>query len=171
PDGSRIVSGSWDKTIKIWDASSGECVQTLRGHDDSVTSVCISPDGSRIVSGSGDKTIKIWDASSGECVQTLRGHDAYVTSVCISPDGSRIVSGSDDETIKIWDASSGCCIESRGDHSQPCLDSLQTTEPFPEHFDYRSLTKVCGNVTTVVSLQGIIAVGTMGGQVYIFQVC
>ncbi len=59
--GSKIVSGSGDKTIKVWDVSTGACLRTLQGHTDYVFSVCVSPDGSKIVSGSGDKTIKVWD--------------------------------------------------------------------------------------------------------------
>ena len=66
PDGSRIVSGSYDKTIRVWDASTGiEMLPPLRGHDDYVRSVAFSPDGSKIVSGSFDKTIRVWDASTG----------------------------------------------------------------------------------------------------------
>ncbi|KAH7119392.1 WD40-repeat-containing domain protein, partial [Dactylonectria estremocensis] len=56
---------------KIWDTSSGACLQTLKGHDHSVTSVIFSADGQRLASSSGDETIKIWDASSGACLQTL----------------------------------------------------------------------------------------------------
>ncbi|KAH7113127.1 WD40-repeat-containing domain protein, partial [Dactylonectria estremocensis] len=56
---------------KIWDASSGACLQTIKGHDGWVTSVVFSADGQRLASSSYDKTIKIWDASSGACLQTL----------------------------------------------------------------------------------------------------
>ena len=63
PDGQRIVSGSADKTVKIWDANSGEELQTLTGHDDDGWSVAFSPDGQRLVSGSADYSAKIWDAS------------------------------------------------------------------------------------------------------------
>ena len=62
-DGQRIVSGSRDKTLKIWDANTGKELQTLKGHTSYVYSVAFSPDGQRIVSGSFDKTLKIWDAS------------------------------------------------------------------------------------------------------------
>ena len=62
PDGQRIVSGSFDQTVKIWDANTDKELQTLKGHTNSVTSVAFSPDGQRIVSGSEDKTVKIWDA-------------------------------------------------------------------------------------------------------------
>ena len=58
----KIVSGSWDKTIKIWDLNSGECLKTLRGHECCVLSIAIKND--KIVSGSDDKTIKIWDLST-----------------------------------------------------------------------------------------------------------
>jgi len=64
PDGKRIVSGSQDKTVKVWDAQTGQETLTLKGHSDLVTSVSFSPDGKRIVSGSGDKTLKVWDISS-----------------------------------------------------------------------------------------------------------
>jgi WD40 repeat protein len=107
PDGSRIVSGSDDNTLKIWDASSGKELATFSGHTDSVWEVAYSPDGSRIVSGSSDKTLKIWDASSGEELATFSGHTDSVLAVAYSSDGSRIVSGSWDKTLKIWDASSG----------------------------------------------------------------
>ena len=60
PDGTKIISGSSDKTVKIWNANTGECLQTLEGHTEWVRSVAYSPDGTRIVSGSGDSTVKIW---------------------------------------------------------------------------------------------------------------
>jgi WD40 repeat protein len=66
PDGRNVVSGSWDKTIRIWDAKTGAAVgQPLEGHTRGVSSVAYSPDGHNVVSGSQDTTIRIWDASSG----------------------------------------------------------------------------------------------------------
>jgi len=106
PDGSRIASGS-DKTVRLWDAASGELTTTLLGHEDAVRSVAFSPDGTRIASGSSDKTVRLWDAASGELTTTLLGHEDAMWSVAFSPDGSRIASGSDDMTVRLWDAASG----------------------------------------------------------------
>ena len=59
-DGSKIVSSSWDKTIKLWDVTFGKLLKTLEGHSSYVYSACFSPDGSWIASGSFDRTIKLW---------------------------------------------------------------------------------------------------------------
>ncbi|KAJ7238833.1 WD40-repeat-containing domain protein [Mycena haematopus] len=109
PDGKRIVSGSYDKTVRIWDAETGAKLRDLLGgHTDLVTSVAFSPDSKRIVFGSSDKTVRIWDAETGaELRNPLEGHTDVVTSVAFSPDGKRIVSGSDDKTVRIWDAETG----------------------------------------------------------------
>ncbi|KAL2888384.1 Vegetative incompatibility protein HET-E-1 [Ceratocystis lukuohia] len=117
-DGQRLASGSRDKTVKIWDATSGACLQTLEGHDEEVSSVVFSNDGQRLASGSGDKTVKIWDATSGACLQTLEGHDDGVTSVAFSNDGQRLASGSWDKTVKIWDATSGACLQNLEGHHE-----------------------------------------------------
>ena len=85
-DSTRLASASEDKTVKTWDASSGECLQTLEGHRGSVVSVTFSHDSTRLMSASGDRTVKIWNASSGECLQTLEGHGSYVSSVAFSHD-------------------------------------------------------------------------------------
>jgi WD40 repeat protein len=74
PDGSRLLSGSADDTLKLWDASSGECLRTFSGHSLAVVSCAFSPDGSRLLSGSADNTLKLWDATTGECLET-RPHD------------------------------------------------------------------------------------------------
>jgi WD40 repeat protein len=100
-DSNKIVSGSWDTTIKIWNGKSLELLKTLNGHSDTVWSVSWNHDGRLIASGSGDKTIKIWD-SSGYKLQTLRGHSDWVQSVAWNHNSSKIVSGSNDETIKVW---------------------------------------------------------------------
>jgi hypothetical protein len=110
-DSTLLASASWDKTVKIWDASSGACLQTLEGHSDAVRSVAFSHDSTRLASASGDKTVKIWDASSGACLQTLEGHSSDVRSVAFSHDSTRLASASGDKTVKIWDASSGACLQ------------------------------------------------------------
>ena len=107
PDGTRIVSGSTDNTIKLWDAESGKELRTFKGHEGWVGTVAFSPDGKRIISGSQDNTIKLWNANSGEELMTLRGHNNGVWAVEYSPDGKKIVSGSLDNTIKLWDAENG----------------------------------------------------------------
>ncbi|KAM7186577.1 Protein of unknown function (DUF3638) domain containing protein [Rhypophila sp. PSN 637] len=73
PDSKMIASGSDDNSIKIWDASTGTCTQTLKGHSGSISSVAFSPDSKMIASGSYDDTVKIWDAATGSSTQTLRG--------------------------------------------------------------------------------------------------
>ena len=106
PDGTRIVSGSEDQTVRVWDAKRGMQIGSpLQGHTSYVRSVTFSPDGTRIVSGSIDETVRIWDAERGVQIGSpLQGHTSWVTSVAFSPDGARIVSGSYDHTLRAWDA-------------------------------------------------------------------
>ena len=107
PDGKRLISGSADKTVKVWDAQTGQEVRTLQGHTDSVSSVAFSPDGKRLASGSADKTVKVWDAQTGQEIRTLQGHTDSVSSVAFSPDGKRLVSASGNGMVKMWDAQTG----------------------------------------------------------------
>ncbi|KAK4451027.1 hypothetical protein QBC34DRAFT_61486 [Podospora aff. communis PSN243] len=119
PDSKLVASGSYDSTVKIWDAATGECTQTLEGHSGPVNSVAFSPDSKLVASGSRDKTVKIWDAATGECTQTLKGHSGPVNSVAFSPDSKLVASGSRDRTVKIWDAATGACTQTLEGHSRP----------------------------------------------------
>ena len=65
------MSGSEDKTLKLWDAETGACLRTFAGHTGSVNACAYSADGRRLVSGSDDNTVKVWDAETGACLMTL----------------------------------------------------------------------------------------------------
>jgi len=122
-DGQRIASGSKDKTVRVWDARSGEELECLRGHEGWVGSVAVSPDGRRVVSGPGgfsdDNAVRVWDLESGEELACLGGHDGSVNSVALSPDGRRLILGSHD--VKVWDLGSGLQLASLSGHTDPPL--------------------------------------------------
>ena len=101
-DGKTLVSGSNDKTIKVWDLATGKELRTLTCHQDSVNSIALSSDGQTLVSGSYDETIKVWDLATGGEPRTLNNQSA-VNSVALSSDGQTLVSGSLVNTIKVWD--------------------------------------------------------------------
>ncbi len=117
PDGRSGLSGSADKTLRLWDLVSGQCLRTFEGHSESVHSVAISPDGRWGLSGSWDETLRLWDLASGECLRTFEGHSEGVNSVAISPDGSWGLSGSGDKTLGLWDLDSGKCLRNFERHS------------------------------------------------------
>jgi WD40 repeat protein len=107
PDGRRLASASYDRTVKVWEAQTGQEQLTLKGHPGAVTSVAFSPDGRRLASASYDRTVKVWDAQTGQEQLTLKVHRGAVTSVVFSPDGRRLASASDDGTVKVWEAQTG----------------------------------------------------------------
>ena len=102
PNGKRIASASFDRTVKVWDAVTGQEALTLK-HTSEVHSVAFSPDGKCLASGSEDRTVKVWDASTAQEVLTLKGHTRPVRTIAFSPDGKRLASGSSDRTVKVWD--------------------------------------------------------------------
>ncbi|MFN6446346.1 MAG: ribosome assembly protein 4, partial [Nostoc sp. DedSLP05] len=81
PDSKTLASGSYNKTIKLWDVSTGKAIKTLSEHSNSVNSVVFSPDSKTLASASADNTIKLWDVSTGKAIKTLSEHSSRVNSV------------------------------------------------------------------------------------------
>ncbi|MFM2314777.1 MAG: hypothetical protein RLZZ04_4053 [Cyanobacteriota bacterium] len=106
-DQTKVITGSWDNTIRVWNAQTSELEQTLVGHESLVNSIAISDDGTTLVSASDDTTLKVWNLQTGELIQTLKGHNDVVNSVALAPDGKTAISASDDETIRIWNLETG----------------------------------------------------------------
>jgi WD40 repeat protein len=109
PDGHRVATASWDKTVRLWNSDTGQPDgQPLTGHTGRVVSVAFSPDGHRLASAGEDRTVRLWDAGTGQPIgQPLTGHTDWVTSVAFSPDGHRLASASNDKTVRLWNPDTG----------------------------------------------------------------
>ena len=109
PDGTQIATASSDRTVRIWDAVTGQETLIINGNTTSQVGVAFSPDGTRIASASSNENepgeVKVWDVTTGQELLTLKGHTGFVLSVVYSPDGTRIASAS--RAVKIWDAVTG----------------------------------------------------------------
>ncbi|NEP29186.1 tetratricopeptide repeat protein, partial [Moorena sp. SIO3I6] len=116
-DGKQILSGSNDRTVRLWDTESGQLIHTLQGHTRAVSNIAFSPDGKQIVSSSWDKTVRLWDTETGQLIHPLQGHTSYVDAIAFSPDGKQILSGSHDSTLRLWDTETGQLIHPLQGHT------------------------------------------------------
>ncbi|OKH14876.1 hypothetical protein NIES592_08340 [Fischerella major NIES-592] len=118
PDGQKLASASWDKTVKIWQRD-GKLLHTLRGHTDAVWSVNFSPDGKMLVSASRDKTVKVWRVEDGKEIITLN-HQDWVACVGFSPDSKAIASMEWGGKMRLWNLQ-GQELKSFSTHNAPVV--------------------------------------------------
>jgi WD40 repeat protein len=102
PDGTRVVTATWDKTARVWDATTGKPVTPPLEHHGDVLAAAFSPDGTRVVTASWDKTARVWDATTGKPVMPPLEHQGFVNAAAFSPDGTRVVTASKDQTARVW---------------------------------------------------------------------
>jgi WD40 repeat protein len=105
-----LISGSKDRTLRVWNLESRQQIFTLIGHSDSVNAVAVTPDSKLVISASEDKTVKIWDLENREEIFTFQGHTESVTAITVIPYGKQVISTSSDKTLQIWDLKSGQVI-------------------------------------------------------------
>ena len=101
-DGTKLASGSKDKTVRLWDTFTNDELVTLRKHTGSINALAFSPDGKMLASGSTDKTVQLWDTTTGAHLATFNEHIKGIAALTFSPDGRTLASGSMDGTIHFW---------------------------------------------------------------------
>lgn len=100
--GNIVVSGSYDRTLRVWKLENEECLFELEGHTGAIKAVAVNSNKKLVISGSDDRTLRLWDYEKGLFLRDFIGHTGTISSVAISSDGETIFSGSNDNTIRIW---------------------------------------------------------------------
>ncbi len=116
-NGASLVSASFDKTVRVWNAANGDMTQTYRGHSDRVQAVGWSLDGRLVASAGNDRTVHVWNAATGALQRIYSGHSDAVLGLAWSPDGMRIASASADKTVQVWEMATGRNIFSYRGHT------------------------------------------------------
>ncbi|MCS1406930.1 MAG: hypothetical protein M2R45_00086 [Verrucomicrobia subdivision 3 bacterium] len=110
-DGATLYSAAGEPglsgEIKKWNTTTGDLLQTMSGHTDSIYSLALSPDGSLLATGSYDQQILLWNTAEGTRSRTLSGHQGAVFDLDFRPDGKILASASADRTIKLWNVTKG----------------------------------------------------------------
>jgi len=106
-DGQKLLSASWDGSIRLWNIGSGLMEQKFSGHRGAVHVAIFSQDGKNIFSAGADRQIRVWDITSAKTIKTFEGHKAEITSLLFSPDNKMLISHSLDGATKFWDLNSG----------------------------------------------------------------
>jgi WD40 repeat protein len=117
PDGQHAITASYDRSLRVWNATTGQPLRTLAGHTDGVTSLAALPDGARIVSGAYDGNLIVWDIETGQPIRTLAAHQGGVMSVAASRDGGQALSGGQDALAILWDVERGERLQTFRGHS------------------------------------------------------
>lgn len=115
PDAQTLASGSHDCTIKLWDISTGQCLNTFKHA--AIADLAWSPDSTRLVSAGLDSTLRVWNVQTGECLKVLEVNIPRIASVAWSPDGRLLASPGGDNTVLLWDALAGERIKSLPNHT------------------------------------------------------
>ncbi|MEM7032509.1 MAG: WD40 repeat domain-containing protein, partial [Chloroflexota bacterium] len=122
PDGDYLATASEDKTVRIWDAHSGQNLKILTGHDDAVYAVVFNQTGTHLATASADQTAKIWDVDTGQVLHTLTGHTDSVFRIEFSPDERFLATAGGDHMAKIWDSATGEEVKSLTGHEDEVND-------------------------------------------------
>jgi WD40 repeat protein len=118
PDGTLLVSGGKDKTIRLWSLPGGMWLRTLSGHAKSLTCFALSADSRLLASGSEDHTIRLWSLPDGSMVNKLKVGPDAITCLAISPDKQVLAGGGTDNSIRLWDLHDGKILQTLKGHSQ-----------------------------------------------------
>jgi len=106
-DGKYLLTGSRDKTIKLWEIATGRELRSFYGHESTINDLALSPDGKQFLSSSADKSAKLWDIESGKIIKSFEGHEELLTSVSFHPSGKTILTAGYDNQAILWDVASG----------------------------------------------------------------
>jgi WD40 repeat protein len=128
PAGDRIVTGSFDRTFKLWDFINLTELSEFEGHSKSALSVAFHPMGNLIASGSLDETIRLWDMTNHRVIHTFKGHSGNIYSLDFSPDGKYLISASRDHTIKLWDVEKKELIRTFEGHTGAVFNAVFSPE-------------------------------------------
>jgi WD40 repeat protein len=115
-DGTKIATGSQDKTARIWEWPSGKEIRNFKDHGDAVTCVCFSPDGKSLYTASMDHNLRMFDVNTGMLTRTFTGHNDGVSAMAVSLDGKRLISSGVEPNLRWWNTDTGDVTNNNGGH-------------------------------------------------------